>query len=119
MIVRRTEQTRARETHQLLGGLVLEGGGGDLVVLRQKLVVVRLLEVELDVLKRLTLAKVVVVLRGSNKPAVGGNVGSMGQLTAFCVTAIICATAWVSWLTSVPLLRRTSAMYRARTSMRH
>ena len=39
-----------RETHQLLGGLVLEGGGGDLVLLRQELVVVRLLEVELDIL---------------------------------------------------------------------
>lgn len=87
MTARRTEQTRARETYQLLGGLVLEGGGGDLVVLRQELVIVRLLEVELDVLKRFTLAQVVVIL-SENKPTVGGNVGSMGQLIAFCVTAM-------------------------------
>ena len=60
----RDRRIKERETHQLLGGLVLEGGGGDLVLLRQELVVVRLLEVELDILKRLTLAQVVVVLIG-------------------------------------------------------
>lgn len=76
-----------RETHQLLGGLVLEGGGGDLVLLRQELVVVRLLEVELDILKRLTLAQVVVVLRAENDSTMGGSVESKGQLTASRATA--------------------------------
>lgn len=52
-------QTR---THQLLGRLVLERGRGDLVLLREELVVVGLLEVEFYVLERLALAKVVVVL---------------------------------------------------------
>ena len=49
-------------THQLLGGLVLKGGGGDLVVLREKLVIVRLLEVELYVFESFALAQVVVIL---------------------------------------------------------
>ena len=50
--------------HQLLGSLVLERGRGDLVLLREKLILVRLLQVKLHVLEGLTLAQVVVVLIG-------------------------------------------------------
>lgn len=65
------------KTHQLVCGLLLKRCWSNLVVLRQELVVVCLLKVELHILERLALAKVVVVLkewRGKKR-----NVGGWGR----------------------------------------